>query len=183
VTLLALFLVTATAGAQLGEFQAGGVASYGTGKPFGRGAGLVVGVAPGRLAYVGLRWTYHAGMTEQRDSGGPSTEVKTRVQVFAMDLGLQIPIGRLELVPGVSIGMVQFVQRTQAPAGAGSGISKEFFAAPGISVEMRAARVAVIPELQYVLAGHPELPWSVQRRGLVASVRLVFLAEVRRIRR
>lgn len=180
-TLLALFLVTATAGAQLGEFQAGGVASYGTGKPFGRGAGLVVGVAPGRLAYVGLRWTYHAGTTEQR--GSPSTEVKTRVQVFAMDLGLQIPIGRLEVVPGVGLGMVQFVQRTQGPAGAGSGTSKEFFAAPGISVEMRAARVAVIPEVQYFLAGHPELPWSVQRRGLVASVRLVFLAEVRRIRR
>jgi len=180
VTLAALFLATAVAGTQLGEFQAGGVASYGTGKPFGRGAGLVVGVAPGRLAYVGLRWTYHAGVTEQR---GPSTEVATRVQVFAVDLGLQIPMGRLEVVPGVGVGMVQFVQRTQAPAGAGSGASKEFFAAPGIAVEMRAARVAVIPEVQYFLAGHPELPWSVQRRGLVASVRLVFLAEVRRIRR
>jgi len=41
----------------------------------------------------------------------------------------------------------------------------------------------VIPELQYHLAGDPDLPSQVDHRGLVASLRLVIPLEIGRIRR
>ena len=157
--------------AQIGELQFGAVASYGTGEAYGPGAGLVLGVATGRLAYVGLRWTYHAGATK--------LGVTSRVQAFAVDLGVVIPVGKVEVVPGFGLGALWFAQR--AP-----GVSEhatEFLATPGVSVEVHAARVALIPELQYSLAGDPELTQPVRHRGLVASLRLVIPIEVGRIRR
>jgi len=172
-------IVAAPAQAQLGELQVGVIAGYGTGEAYGPGAGLVLGVAPGRLAYVGLRWTYHAGTTGLR--GPVPSEVRTRGQVFAMDLGVQIPVGGLEVVPSVSVGLNQFTQRAVQPSA--SGHSREFLVAPGVAVEMYAGRIALIPEIQYYLAGSPNLPWRVDHRGLVVSARLVFLAEIRRIRR
>ena len=45
----------------MGEPQVGVVGSYGVRDPYRGGAGLVLGVAPGRLAYVGLRWTHDFG--------------------------------------------------------------------------------------------------------------------------
>jgi hypothetical protein len=167
----ALPLLASPLVAQLGEVQFGALASYGRGDAFGAGAGLVLGVAPGRLAYVGLRWTYQAGTTK--------AGVTNRVQVFATDLGVEIPAGALEVVPGLSLGALRFAQRA-------AGVSRhatEFLAAPGAAVELHLARVALIPELQYVLAGDPELPSPVGHRGAVASLRLVIPLEVGRIRR
>lgn len=172
-------VVAPPAYAQLGELQVGAFGGYGTGEAFGPGAGLVLGVAPGRLAYVGLRWTYYVGHTELR--GATLTEVRTRTQVVAVDLGIQIPTGTLEIVPRVSIGWSQFTQRARQPDASGS--SSEFLAAPGVAVEMHVGRIALIPEIQYYLAGSPNLPWRVDHRAVVASVRLVFLTEIRRIRR
>jgi hypothetical protein len=172
-------VVAAPAQAQLGELQAGVIAGYGTGDASGRGAGLVLGVAPGRIAYVGLRWIYHAGTTKLR--GPVPSEVRTRGQVFAVDLGVQIPARGLEIVPSVSVGVNQFTQRAVQPSA--SGHSREFLMAPGVAVEMHVGRIALIPEMQYYLAGSPNLPWPVDHRALVASVRLVFLSEIRRIRR
>ncbi len=157
--------------AQLGELQAGVVASYGTSEAYGPGAGLVLGVATGRLAYVGLRWTYHAGAT--------AAGVTTRAQAFAVDLGVVIPVRALDVVPGVSLGTMRFAQH----AGSARAHKVEFLAAPGLAVEVHVARVALIPELQYSLAGDPELAQPVRHRGLVASLRLVIPIEVRRIRR
>lgn len=171
--------VAAPARAQLGELQVGVIGAYGRGEARGAGGGLVLGVAAGRLAYVGLRWTYYAGDTRLR--GPTPSEVRTRTQVVAMDLGIQIPVGALEIVPGVTVGWNQFTQRARQPDASGS--SSEFLAAPGIAVEMRVARIAIIPEIQYLLAGAPNLPWRVDHRGLAASVRLVYLSELRRIRR
>lgn len=165
--------------AQLAEFQAGVVAGYGNAPAYGPGAGLAVGIAPGRLAYVGLRWTYYFGVTERR--GVAATAVRTKAQVIAVDLGVQIPAGMLEVMPGVSVGWNQFTQRVQQPTA--SGNSKEFFGAPGVAVELRLGRLALIPELQYSFAGSPDLPWHVKHQGLLLSVRCVFLAEVKRIRR
>ena len=177
--LCAALVVAAPARAQLGELQVGAIAGYGTGQAYGPGAGLVLGLAAGRLAYVGLRWTYHMGTTQVRGPG--LSEVRTRGQVFAADLGVQIPAGALEIVPFVSVGMNQFTQSASQPNA--SGNSREFLGAPGLAVEMRVARIAVIPEIQYYFAGAPDLPWRVRHRGLTAAVRLVFLSEVRRIRR
>jgi hypothetical protein len=157
--------------AQLGELQVGVSASYGTADAYGPGAGLVLGVATGRLAYAGLRWTYHTGAT--------TAGVTTRAQAFAVDLGVVIPVGALELVPGVSLGAMRFAQH----AGSARAHKVEFLAAPGLAVEVRVARVALIPELQYSLAGDPELAQPVQHRGLVAALRLVIPLEIRRIRR
>lgn len=164
-------VLTSPVQAQLGELQFGVVASYGAGEAYGPGAGLLLGVATGRLAYVGLRWTYHAGATK--------LDVTNRVQAFAVDLGVVVPVGKVEVVPGLGLGALRFAQR--AP-----GVSEhatEFLATLGVSVEVHAGRGALIPELQYSLAGDPELARPVRHRGLVASLRLVIPIEVGRIRR
>ena len=170
--LLGALSTTATPGlAQLGELQIGVVGSYGTSKAYGPGAGLVLGVATGRLAYVGLRWTYYAGAT--------TAGVTTRAQAFAVDLGIDIPVRALEVVPGVSLGAMRFAQIV----GGARAHKVEFLAAPGLAIEVHVARVALIPELQYSLAGDPELAQPVHQHGLVASLRLVIPIEVGRIRR
>lgn len=174
--LVALVCVTpAAVSAQLGELQVGAVTSYGMRDPYRAGAGLVLGVAPGRLLYVGLRWIYYAGATT-------GAGVRNRTQLFASDFDVQIPVrgGRIELRPGIGIGMVQFVQHVGS---ATRGVSKEFFAAPGVALQLSADRVALIPELQYYFTGRSELTWPVHHNGLAVSVRLVFLSEIRRIRR
>ena len=164
--------------AQLGELQVGVIGSYGMRDPYRGGGGLVLGVAPGRLVYVGLRWIYYGGAT----SGGA---VSNRAQVFATDFDVQIPLrgGLIELRPSMGIGMVQFAQHSGAPPSTLSEYSKEFFAAPGLALQLSASRVAVIPELQYYFTGHSELTWPIHNKGLAFSVRLVFLSEIRRIRR
>ncbi len=161
--------------AQLGELQVGVVSSYGMRDPYRAGAGLVLGVAPGRLLYVGLRWTYYAGATTGAD-------VKNRAQVFATDFDVLIPVrgGRIEMRPGIGLGLVQVVQRD---GGVTRAVAKEFCAAPGLALQLSAGRFALVPELQYYFTGRSELTWPVHTNGLVGSVRLVFLSEIRRIRR
>jgi len=165
-----LLCVVSSLPAQLAEVQLGVVASYGSGDPFKPGGGLVLGIAPGRLTYAGLRWTYYPGATRQG--------VRNRAQVFALDLGVQLPVGPLEVVPGLSLGFVRFAQRTSTV----SGHATEFLAAPGVSVETHLASLAFIPELQYDLAGNPDLSVPVRHRGLVASLRIVIPIEVGRLR-
>lgn len=169
--------------AQLGELQIGVVGSYSAWDPHRGGAGLVVGIAPGRVTYVGLRWTYDFGSTTVVATPGGPTEVRTRTQVFATDLGVQIPKGAFEIVPSISFGVVQVAERSRSASGAVFRSSKEFLAAPGIAIQVSAAGIALIPELQYYIAGRPALQQPVQRGGVVASVRLVLLREIRRIRR
>ena len=180
---VALACIPAATHAQLGEVHVGALVSYGLPNTFGPGAGLALGVAAGRLTYLGIRWTYQTG--ETITTGGPTTpvEVTSRVQVFAADLGILFPVGRFEIVPGASLGWARFAQRV-VPAGGGSPVREhgtKFFAAPSVSVQARLARLLVIPELQYYLAGDPELSQPVSHRGLVASLRLVVPFEVGRI--
>jgi hypothetical protein len=179
--LLALVCVTPTVlSAQLGELQVGAIASYGMRDPYRAGGGLVLGVAPGRLVYVGLRWIYYAGATT-----GGAANVSNRAQVFATDFDVQIPLhgGLIEMRPSIGIGMVQFAQHSGPPTSLVSEHSKEFFAAPGLALQLSAGRIGVIPELQYYFTGHPELTSPVHNKGLAFSVRLVFLSEIQRIRR
>ena len=185
---LSLLLVIAASGralwGQLGELQAGVIGSYGTRDPYRGGAGLVFGVAPGRLVYTGLRWIYYGGATISSGPAATPTNVRNRAQEFATDLGVEIPVtGGVDALPMVSLGVVQFAQRGYPTTGPVAGHSKEFFAAPGLAMEVSVGRIAVIPEVQYYFTGDTELTWPVHNRGLAVSVRLVFLAEVRRIRR
>lgn len=170
--------------AQLGEVQLGSVVSYGTAAPYRIGAGVVLGIAAGRLAYLGARWTYQAGSTEPVTAPAPSTEVRNRVQLFAADIGLLFPAGVLEVVPGGTLGVAWFAQRTGGP-GAAAAVSRhalELVGGPSLSVQAHVAGLVLIPEVQYQWAGDPELPWRVSHRGLVASLRVVIPFEVDRIR-
>ena len=183
---LGLSLLPAYLTAQLGEVHVGMLAGYGTAGAYGPGAGLIVGVAAGRLAYVGVRWTYFFGDTwTQSDTSGTFT-VEDRAQVFAADLGLQYPAGPTEIVAGVTIGAIRFAQHaTPLPPGTGAGgtqVKAEFLAAPNVSVQLRALGLLVIPEVMYTFAGAPDFTWPVQRRGPVFSVRVVVPFEVQRIR-
>jgi hypothetical protein len=169
--LLGALSAAAPGRAQIGELQAGVVGSYGWSAAYGPGGGLVLGVATGRLAYVGMRWTYHAGST--------TAGVTTRVQTFTVDLGVVIPVGHVDVVAGLGLGAARFAQR----AGSARAHKVEFLGAPGLAAELHLGPVALIPELQYSLAGDPQLPQQVRHHGLVATVKLVIPIEVGRIRR
>jgi hypothetical protein len=171
--------------AQLGEVQVGGLLSYGLEDAYGPGAGLVVGVAAGRITYIGARWTYYAGSeTRVTPPTGP-VDVTSRLQLFAVDLGVQVPVGPFEIIPGTSIGAARFAQRAQPVGGPETPnvIATEFFWGAGLSVLAHVASLVVIPELQYGFAGDPQLPWVVKHQGLTASLRVAATFEVGRVRR
>ena len=170
-----------SAHAQLGEVHLGPVVSYGGAAPYGVGAGLALGVAAGRLAYVGLRWTYQTGTTQRVTTLPTTVEIRSRVQLFTADLGIQIPVGAFEVTPGGALGVAWFAQRVGGPQ-AGSEHATELVGGPSLSVQVHAVGLVLIPELQYQWAGNPELPWPVTRHGPVASVRVVVPFEVDRIR-
>ena len=168
--------------AQVGEVHIGPIASYGLPDSFGPGGGLVVGVAAGRLIYIGLRWAYQSGSTEVMGTPATPISVTSRAQLFAFDLGLLFPAGAFEIVPGISLGATRFAQQADSPAGFVSEHDVAFLAAPGLSVYTRLGALLVIPELQYFLGRNPKLPWPVEHRGPVASIRFVVPFEVSRIR-
>ncbi len=184
----ALVCLPAVARAQLGELHVGGVVSYGPAHDYRLGGGLVLGVAAGRLTYVGVRWAYQTGSTQSAGSGATPVEVTSRLQVFALDLGLQIPAAALEIVPGVSLGAARFAQRTSQLGGGGQPVTggdhiTKVLAAPSLSVQARVAWLLFIPELQYFLAGDPDLAWPAPHHGPVATLRIVATRELARIRR
>lgn len=164
--------------AQLGEMHIGALGSYGLADAYGAGGGLVLGVAAGRLTYVGVRWVYYGGSTQRSRTPGQS-DVTSRVQAFAVDLGVLLPVGQFEIVPGISLGGSRFTQRNGAPE---TGHDGEFLAAPGLSIQARLGGFLLIPEVQYFLTGDPEVPRPVQHRGPVFSLRFVRAVEVSRIR-
>lgn len=190
-TRLGAVLVTAMLGlaspvrAQLGEVQVGGLVSYGLEDAYGPGAGLVFGVAAGRITYIGARWTYYTGSEARVTTPTAQLDVTSRVQLFAVDLGVQVPVGAFEIIPGMSIGAARFAQRAQPVGGteAPNVIATEFFWGAGLSVLGRVAGLVVIPEVQYGFAGDPQLPWVVKHQGLTASVRVATTFEVGRVRR
>ena len=169
--------------AQIGEVHLGAVASYGTSEAFGKGAGLVVGVAAGRLTYLGLRWTsYHGNTTPYAGPGAP-VDVKNRTSSYIADLGIMIPAGKADLLPGVGLGWLHFTQNVRPAAGSETvRHGDEFLATPGVAVEIHLARLALIPELQYSLSGSPDLPYPVGHAGAVATLRVVIPFEVGRVR-
>lgn len=166
--------------AQLGEVQVGALASVGARAVHGTGAGLVLGIAAGRIIYVGGRWTYQFGRAGGADAQEGTTAPTSRVQLFGVDGGILLPAGPFELVPGVSFGAAWFAQRA-------AGVSShqrawEFFVAPSLAVHARLAGLVFIPEFQHVLTGNPNLPEPVARRGPLFVLRLVLPIEVGRIR-
>jgi hypothetical protein len=185
--LLSAVLVCAphVARAQVGEVHIGPLASYGLPDSFGPGGGLVVGVAAGRLVYIGLRWAYQSGSTQVMDTAATPVAVTSRVQLFAFDFGLLFPVGAFEIVPGISLGAARYAQKADL-ATAGQRVVSEhdmaFLAAPSLSVYVRLGSLLVIPELQYLLGEVPDLPRPVEHRGPVASIRFVVPFEVSRIR-
>lgn len=179
-----LGLAASPAAAQVGEVQLGVIGSYGTGMAAQPGAGLVFGVAAGRVTYVGLRWTYFGTATSTQGPVAAPTEVRNSHQVFALDLGVLIPEGQLEVVPEFTIGVARFAQHSRPVAG-GVGSADhgtELLAAPGVAVEVHALRLVLITEVQYCFAGKPDLPWPAEHHGLMGSLRLVIPFEARRIR-
>jgi hypothetical protein len=170
-----------TAQAQLGEVQLGPVLTYGRPAPYRLGAGLVLGLAAGRLAYVGLRWSYQTGSTHPETSGSVPLDVRTRAWLLMADLGVLIPVGALDVVPGGTLGVSRFAQRAGGP-GAATQRSTELTGGPSLSVQAHLLGLVFTPELQYLWAGDPGLPWAVTHQGPVASLRIAVPFEVDRIR-
>lgn len=171
--------------AQLGEVQVGGVLSYGLEDAYRPGAGIVLGVAAGRITYIGARWTYYAGSETRVTTPTGQLDVTSRVQLFAADLGVQVPVGAFEIIPGMSIGAARFAQRAQAVGGSEVPYvsATEFFWGAGLSVSGRVAGLVVIPEVQYGFAGDPEMVGPLVHQGLTVSMRVAATFEVGRVRR
>lgn len=183
------------AAAQIAELHMGPLASYGTGTVYGPGGGVVVGLAAGRLTYVGARYAWFSGTTVS-DVPPPALcttctrDVRSRAQMFAVDFGLLIPKGPVEVIPSVTIGVLRFAQRERLLAASnGSEISRsrhsavEFLIAPGIALEMRAGGFAIIPEILWSLAGKPDLPYAAKNQGPLVTLRVVRMIEIGRVRR
>jgi hypothetical protein len=184
--ILALQCAPTVARAQLGEVHLGALVSYGLPNSHGPGVGIAIGVATGRLTYLGVRWAYHVGSAQADGTALIPVEVTSRTQTFAADLGFLLPVGAVEIVPGISLGVSRFAQRNSELGNAGSktewASDIEFVAGPGVSIHTRFAGLLFIPELQYVFGSDPELPWRVQHRGPVATMRIAFALEVGRFR-
>ena len=171
--------------AQLGEVQVGGLLSYGLEDAYGPGAGAVFGVAAGRITYIGARWTYYTGSEARVTTPTEQLDVTSRVQLFAVDLGVQVPVGAFEIIPGMSVGAARFAQRAQPVGGSAAPnvIATEFFWGAGLSVLGRVAGLVVIPEVQYGFAGDPQMIGPLVHQGLTVSMRVAATFEVRRVRR
>lgn len=184
---VAAALLPAPLPAQLGDVQLGGLVSYGAADVYRGGAGLIAGVSAGRLIYAGVRWVYYFGaaVPETRSTG--TITVTNRSQVYAADVGLQYPVGPLELIGGVTIGAIRFEQTTRPiPPGSGpvtNASHVEFLVTPTVCVQLRALDLMWIPELSYSLSSAPSLPLPVDRSGLLVGLRVVVPIEVKRIRR
>ncbi|HUF50434.1 MAG TPA: hypothetical protein VMN60_06345 [Longimicrobiales bacterium] len=162
--------------AQHGEVQLGAVTSYGAPASLRLGVGVIAGVAVGRLLYVGMRGVHHAGTT-RAVAGAAASNLRDNSQLLLADIGLMMPVGPLEVVPGIALGAMRFNQRASETTHA-----TKFVVATGLSVQARVAGLVVVPEVQYYAARNPRLAFPAPHRGAVAAVRVVFPFEVRRIR-
>ena len=188
--LLAILLLAglppASAKAQLGEAHFGAIGSYGTGDAYRWGGGLTASYQPGRLAYVGLRWIYYGGSTARVGDSAGSYQVTTRAQLFGADLGLEYPLGSVEMVGGLTVGAMRFWQGTTPMTSRGatavSTVATEFVVAPTLRAEIRTGPLMLIPEVAYYFAGAPDLRWPVGNQGTVVSLLVVIPIETRRIR-
>jgi hypothetical protein len=135
---------------------------------------------------MGLRAQGHLGPTVQEQGFEGMVGVRTRMTVLAADLGFMIPMGHVELMPGVSLGVLRFSQQVDDPmveGGLGAPtVATEFYPAPTLAVLIRVKGMHLIPEAQWDLAGDPDLPAPVKHRGLLFGVRVVIPIEVDRIR-
>jgi hypothetical protein len=173
--------------AQLGEVHLGALASYGTSGSHQAGAGLIGGVSAGRFIYVGARWQYFGGSSKEQSDSTGTYDVSTQAQIFAADVGLQYPAGKVELVMGVTIGATRYGQESKAVGTRSANsstarVATEFLVAPNFSVQFRALDLLFIPEVTYAFGGSPDLHWPAEHKGLVFGVRIVVPIEVYRIR-
>lgn len=140
--------------------------------------------------YTGLRWVAYEG-TQRAVEGATPADVHDQVQTWSVDLGLVIPAGRIEVIPGVGLGAVQFRQEVRPASGpVWAGHVWEFAATPGVALEIYAGPIAFFPEVQWVFSGKPTvgegkdaLPFSVEPGGPVASLRVSYHFDVGRFLR
>jgi hypothetical protein len=111
--------------------------------------------------------------------------VTTRAQLFGADLGLEYPLGTIELVGGVTMGVVRFWQGAE-PMGV-SGVESQdelgtsFILAPTLMAEIRTGPLMLIPQVAYYFAGSPDFHWPVGHDGWALSLMLVLPIETHRI--
>lgn len=170
------------AAAQLGELHFGAIGGYGVAESYRGGAGITFAVVPGRVSFLGLRYVYHWGSTVPK----PDFEARISSQTVAADIGLQFPIGKVEMVIGTSIGSVRFQQDSiplVTPATPPTmTYAWEFLVAPTLTAYFHAGRFLLAPEFQWGLAGDPDLGVHVSHRGPVFYLRLILPVEIDRIR-
>jgi hypothetical protein len=184
--LLLTVLLPARVAAQLGEVRIGAIGSYAVSDAYRSGVGLTLGYAPGRLAYMGVRWVYYVGSTEALVDNAGSYDITNRTQLFGADLGLEFPLGSMELVVGGTLGAVRYSQHTEptgaSTSGSESASATEFVAAPMAILHIRIGPIMVAPQVAYYFAGSPDLRWSVGGSGPALSCAVILPIETDRIR-
>jgi len=186
VGLLLSLLLPVPAAAQLGEIRIGAIGSYVAADAYRAGAGITLGYAPARIAYMGVRWIYHFGSTEPRSDDTGTYEVTNRAQLFGADLGVEFPLGAMELVVGGTLGAVRFSQRTEPASSSSSGsetsIATGFVAAPMAMLHIRVGPMLLAPQVTWYFAGTPDLRWPVDDSGPAVSLSVIIPIETDRIR-
>ena len=183
---LLLSLWPASLTAQLSEVRPGVIGSYAASDAYRAGAGVTLGYAPARIAYVGVRYIYHFGSTSQATDDTGTFDVTDRTQLFGVDLGLEFPVGAMELVIGGTLGVVRFSQRVEPTGSTGEAASSDigtgFVAAPLALLHVRVGPIMLVPQVTWYFAGDPDFRWQVDHSGPAASLAIVLPIETDRIR-
>ena len=182
---IALGALPAPLAAQLGELRMGSLASYVGADAYQAGVGVAVGYAPARLAYMGVRWTYNFGGTTTAVDATGSYDVTDRAQLFGADLGLEFPVGTMELVVGGTLGVTWFTQHSEPSAATGSvekASGTGFVAAPLVMLHVRIGSVMLVPQASWYFAGEPDFRWPVDHSGPAVSLGIMVPIETDRIR-
>ena len=150
------------------------------------GAGVTLGYAPARIAYMGVRYIYHFGSTRPAADATGFFDVTDRTQLFGVDLGLEFPVGAMELVIGGTLGVVRFSQRVEPTGSTGESTSSDigtgFVAAPLALLHVRVGPLMLVPQVTWYFAGDPDFRWQVDHSGPAASLAIVLPIETDRIR-
>jgi len=150
------------------------------------------------VAWLEVREAAIQGWQERQDSQACAVEIDDddsdferdslllRAQLFGADLGLEFPLGSMELVVGGTLGAVRYSQHTESTgattSGSESASAVEFVAAPMAILHIRIGPIMVAPQVVYYFAGVPDLRWSVGGSGPALSFSVLLPIETDRIR-
>lgn len=167
----ATVVVTAFPGpaeAQYAQVHLGAVGSYGTASAFQEGLGVTGGFLVGRVVYVGARYVRYFGST----TAGDRTTVEDDTRTLTGELGIQIPVGPVEVLAGMGVGAASFGRTGVAPP-SDQVTGTTFLFAPSVMARVSVWKLIVGLEGQWLSAAPPAFDEDVVSDALAMSLRVI----------